>query len=386
MRSVYLDNAATTNPKPKAVIDAMVKYLEEVGASPGRGGYRSSLEAGRILYDTRIKLKKLFNAPDEEHIIFTHNITYGLNFVLMGFLEKNDHVITTSMEHNSVIRPLRFLEKTRGIKLTIIKGDSKGRIDPQDLKKALRDDTKMIVITHASNVTGTVMPIEEIAKIKAGTDAVLALDTAQTAGVLDLDFEKLNLDALAFTGHKGLYGPQGTGGLVLSEDFSKSLSPLIHGGTGSRSDLEFQPELMPDKFEAGTSNMPGISGLSAALDFLNSRGLKDIREHESKLTKSFINGLCEIKNVKVYGPKDIKQRVSTVSIGVDGCDMGELSYLLDSDYGVMTRSGLHCAPLAHKTIGTFPEGTLRFSFGIFNTEDDVEYAITALQKSIDKLL
>lgn len=386
MKTVYLDNAATTNPKPESVIDAMVDYMKEIGASPGRGGYKASLESGRILYETRIKLKELFNAPDEEHIIFTHNVTYGLNFVIMGLLKQGDHVITTSMEHNSVIRPLRFLEKTRNIELTIIKGDSEGKVDPEDFKKAIKENTKAIIITHASNVTGTIIPVEEIAKIKEQKDVFLVLDTAQTAGVLDLDFKKLNLDALAFTGHKSLYGPQGTGGLVLSKELSQVLQPLIHGGTGSRSDLEYQPEMAPDKFEAGTQNMPGISGLSAALDFLNKMGLKNIREHEQNLANLFIEGLKEIKNVKVYGPKNPKERVSTVSITVDECDMGELSFLLDADYGVMTRSGLHCAPQAHKTIGTFPEGTLRFSFGVFNKEDDVRYALEALENCIRKLV
>lgn len=386
MKTVYLDNAATTNPKPENVIDAMVGYMKEIGASPGRGGYRASLESGRILYEARMKLKKLFNAPDEEHIIFTHNITYGLNFVLMGLLKQRDHVITTSMEHNSVIRPLRFLEKTKNIELTIIEGDSKGEVNPDDFKCAIRENTKLIVLTHASNVTGTILPIEEISKVKDQTDAFLVLDTAQTAGVLDLDFRKLNLDALAFTGHKGLYGPQGTGGLVLSKDLSEKLYPLIHGGTGSRSDLEYQPEIVPDKFEAGTHNMPGIAGLSAALDFLDKEGIENIRKHEQDLSKLFMKGLKEIKDVKVYGPKDPKKQVSTISITVDGCDMGELSYLLDAEYGVMTRSGLHCAPLAHKTIGTFPEGTLRFSFGVFNTQDDVKYALGALGNCIKKLL
>jgi cysteine desulfurase/selenocysteine lyase len=378
MRKVYFDNAATSTPKPQCVLDAMQDYLKTVGASPGRGGYARSLEAGRVVFDARQKIKNLFNAPSEENVVFTHNITYALNFVLSGLLKPHDHVITTGMEHNSVIRPLRFLQKTGEVELTVIPCDAQGNLNPDNIEKAIKPNTKLIVMTHASNVTGGIMPVEAVSDIKEGAGVFLMLDTAQTAGVLDIDFEKLKLDFLAFTGHKSLLGPPGTGGLVLTTESAQWVDPVIHGGTGSRSDMEFQPDMLPDKFEAGTLNTVGIAGLSAALDFLEERGISCIRKHESELTAAFIQGVNQIPRVKVYGPEEPEKRVATVSITIEGVDMGELAYSLDADYGIMIRSGLHCAPLAHKTIGTFPEGTLRFSFGLFNTMEEVSYCLEIL--------
>ncbi|MGB9812339.1 MAG: aminotransferase class V-fold PLP-dependent enzyme [Thermovenabulum sp.] len=384
MNVIYFDNAATSFPKPERVINAMQNYFKNIGASPGRGGYKNSINAGRIIFETRSKLKKLFNAPKEENIIFTLNVTHAINYSLNGFLNAGDHVITTSMEHNSVIRPLRFLEKYRNIELTIINCDKNGILNPDDIRKAIKKNTKLIALTHASNVTGTVMPIEEVAKIKKENGVVLLLDTAQTAGFLDIDFKKLDIDILAFTGHKSLLGPQGTGGLVLSDNIAKTLIPFIHGGTGSKSEIEFQPDFLPDKFEAGTPNTIGIAGLSSAVDFLEEEGLNKIRNHELELTKQFIEGIIEIPKIKIHGLKNIENRVSTVSITVDNIDPAFLAYKLDNQYNIMVRPGLHCAPLAHKTIGTFPYGTLRFSFGYFNTKEEVDFAIKALIKIIEE--
>jgi len=385
MKKVYFDNAATSNPKPDSVLDAMQHYLKCICTSPGRGGYGQGLEAGRIVFETRRKIKDLFNAPSEENVIFTPNVTYALNFVMMGLLKSGDHVITTSMEHNSVIRPLRFLERTRQIEVTVVPCDAQGKLAPEDIRNAIRDNTKLIVMTHASNVTGQIMPVEAVAKIKEQAGVFFMLDTAQSAGVLDIDFKRLKLDFLAFTGHKSLYGPPGTGGLVISNAAAKAVDPVIHGGTGSLSDSEMQPGFLPDKFEAGTPNTVGIAGLSAALDFINEKGIDSIREHERQLTLAFIRGLKQIPRIKVYGSEDPEERVGTVSISVEGVDLGKMAYELDADYGIMIRSGLHCSPLAHKTIGTFPEGTLRFSFGVFNTMEDITYGLEVLNEMAAKI-
>lgn len=384
MKRVYFDNAATSFPKPKEVIQAMQRYMQEIGVSPGRGSYELGLEAGRVLYKTRLKFKEIFNSPLEENIIFTPNITYALNFALMGILRPGDHVITTSMEHNSVLRPLRYLQKAIGIEVTVVKGDALGNIDPEDIKKSIRKNTRVIVFTHASNVTGGIIPVEDICKLKENTDAFFIMDGAQTAGVIDIDFEKLNLDFLCFTGHKSLYGPPGTGGMVISERACLQISPIIHGGTGSRSHLEYQPDFMPDKLEAGTPNTVGIAGISAALDFINEQGIENIRKHEICLTKKFLEGLREIPKIKVYGCDDSDKRVSTVSLTIQGLDLGEAAYRLDREYGIMVRSGLHCAPLAHKTIGTYSEGTLRFSFGYFNTLEEISYGLLAIKNIANK--
>jgi cysteine desulfurase/selenocysteine lyase len=386
MRRIYFDNAATSKPKPKNVLDAINGYLEDICTSPGRGGYALGLEAGRIIFETREKIKHLFNGQKEENVVFTQNVTYALNFALLGLLKPGDHAITTSMEHNSVIRPLRFLQKYKNVKFSIIKCNEKGELDPADIIREIRPSTKIIVLTHASNVTGTILPIESLPEIKNKTDAFMVLDAAQTAGVIDIDFEQLGLDCLGFTGHKSLYGPPGIGGLVMSDRACDAIVPTVLGGTGSRSDVEYQPDFMPDKMEAGTPNTAGIAGLSAGLDFIQKTGIKSIYKHEMKLTADFINGLKQIPRVKIYGPDQLDKRVSTVSITLDGFDMGELAFRLDTEYGIMIRSGLHCSPLGHKTIGTFPEGTLRFSFGFFNTEEEVKYCIEAIKNLVQEIL
>lgn len=377
-KHVFLDNAATSNPKPEAVKQAMMDYLCNIGASPGRGGYSLSLEAGGIVFEAREAICNLFNAPSEDQVIFTPNVTYALNLALQGLLKPSDHVITTGMEHNSVIRPLRTLEEKRQVKVTVVPCDSEGRLDPQDIQAALCPNTKLIVFTHASNVSGTVMPLADIAAIAHEAGIFLLVDTAQTAGVLQLDFKQLKLDGLAFTGHKSLYGPPGTGGLVVSKRLAKEMEPLIYGGTGSKSDDEHQPLFLPDKFEAGTTNTVGIAGLLAGIKFITDTGQQQIAAHEKHLAQLFIDGLNDIPQIKLHGPKGEQNRVATVSITVPGQDLGELAYRLDAKYGIMVRSGLHCAPLAHRTLGTFPEGTLRFSFGYFNTEEEVIYSLDAL--------
>ncbi|MGI6603597.1 MAG: aminotransferase class V-fold PLP-dependent enzyme [bacterium] len=377
---IYLDNAATSNPKPDTVWQAMESYMRTLGTSPGRGGYASSLASGRLVFSTRSRVCSLFNVPTEKQVVFMPNVTYALNTAFKGLLVPGDHVITSSMEHNSVIRPLRFLEAEGDIEVSIVPCNSKGELDPEDVRKALRPDTKMIVLTAASNVTGTLMPIHAVGRIAREAGVYYVLDTAQAAGYLDLNFGDLATDVLAFTGHKSLYGPPGTGGFVLSERAAAQMVPLVQGGTGSRSDREEQPEDLPDKFEAGTLNTVGIAGLGAGVEFVLEQGLARIRVHESNLTRLFIAGLREISGLRFYGPDEDRERVPTVSVTLPGLDLGEVAYRLDAEYGIMVRSGLHCSPLAHRTIGTFPEGTLRFSFGYFNTEVDVHAALQALER------
>ena len=380
MRKIYLDNAATTSKKPEGVKNAILDYYENIGCSPGRGGYEDSIKAGRIILDARTKIADFFNVPKPEQIIFTHNVTYALNMGLKGILKNNDHVITTTMEHNSVLRPLHGLEEKGIIEVDYVKCNKDGSLDPAEIKKYIKDNTKVIVITYASNVTGTIMPVKKVAKIAKENNLYFILDTAQAAGLYDIDFKELNTDILAFTGHKGLMGPPGTGGFAVSEKIAKKMDSLIEGGTGSISDKEYQPDFLPDKFESGTMNTPGIAGLKAGLDFIEKTSLENIRKHELNLSQKFINGLKENKKVKIFGPANHKKQAPTISIQYEDLDMGEMSFMLDDQYGIMTRSGLHCAPFAHKTIGSFPEGTLRFSIGYFNTEEEIDYTLEKLKE------
>lgn len=380
MEEIYLDNAATSRTKPDNVIEAMNNYLTEIGCSPGRGGYECSLQASRIVLNTRLAFADFFNVDSPEQIIFTHNITHGLNYALKGLLKEGDHVITTSIEHNAVVRPLKGLEEAGVIEVDYISCDEAGIVDPEDVEKAVCDNTKLLVTTHASNIVGTLTSVKQLGEIADKHGLYFILDTAQTAGIYDLDVADLKLDVLAFTGHKGLMGPTGTGGLAVSKEVAQEMEPLIEGGTGSISDKEYQPDFLPDKFESGTMNTVGLAGLKAGVEFIQEEGLDKIRTHELGLTDRLLQGLDAIEGIKIYGPKDIKLQTSTVSIDVDGFDLGQLSFILDNEYGIMTRSGLHCAPLAHRTIGSFPEGTLRFSIGYFNTAQEIDYTLETLEE------
>lgn len=380
MKKVYLDNAATTYPKPAAVINAMVDFMTNIGCNPGRGGYEMSLQSGRIVYETRNKLNHMFNGPGTDNVIFTQNITASLNIAMKGMFKNGWHIITTSMEHNSVIRPLRQLESEKGIKTTIVQCSEDGTLDPHDIIKAITKDTKAVVMTHASNLVGTILPISEVGRICKEHGLYFIVDTAQTAGTLDIDFKESNIDILAFTGHKGLLGPQGIGGFLISDRANDITSCCFEGGTGSKSHMDVQPDFLPDKFESGTLNTPGIAGLKAGIDFISKEGIKTIRYHESELTHAFIEGLKSIDGIKIYGPQDSKKQTSTVSINIEDMDPGEISYILDSSYGIMTRSGIHCTPHAHKTIGSFPKGTVRFSIGYFNTREEIDYVLSSLKE------
>lgn len=377
--SIYLDNAATSWPKPESVIRAMNHFNELIGSNPGRSGHHLSVEAGRILYNTREILSELFKVPDPLRIAFTSNITHSLNIVINGLLKPGDHVITTSMEHNSVMRPLRQLELA-GLELTVIDCSRSGILDPSLIHKFIKSNTKLIISTHASNVTGTILPITEIGKISSDYGITFCVDSAQTAGVLEIDVVKNHIDILCFTGHKGLLGPMGTGGLYIREDLEKNIDSLMYGGTGSRSEFEIQPDFMPDKYESGTPNTIGIAGLCAGAEFIKNTGIENIHLKENVLQKRFLDGLSEIKNITLYGPGNTTEQVAVTAFNIGEQSPSDTAYHLDEKYGILTRPGLHCAPTSHKTIGTFPQGTNRISFGYFNTTDDVDTALKAIHE------
>lgn len=377
---IYLDNAATSFPKPEIVYEAIMESMREYGANPGRSGHKLALKAGRAIYETRELLSKFFNIEDPMRIIFTSNATDGLNLVIKGLLKSGDHVITTSMEHNSVLRPLKALDNI-GVETTVIQCDEIGCIDIKDIEDNIKNNTKLIVTTHASNVTGTIFPIKQIGEIAKKHDIIYMVDAAQTAGIYNIDVIDMNIDILAFPGHKSLLGPQGTGGVYIKKGVE--ITQMKEGGTGSKSDSLIQPDIYPDKFESGTPNMPGIVGLGAGIKYIIDKGIDNIRDHENKLAKVFIDGLREIKDVKIYGPCDIEKQAPVISINIGEEDSSEVSYILDQVFNIAVRPGLHCAPLAHRTIGCYEQGCIRFSVGPFNTINDIKAAIEAVQ-TIDR--
>ncbi|ATW24313.1 aminotransferase class V-fold PLP-dependent enzyme [Candidatus Formimonas warabiya] len=371
----YFDNAATSFPKPEEVYREVEKYLRVYGANPGRSGHKMALQAGRVIFETRELLAKLFHIDDPMQVIFTSNATAALNLAIKGYLKRGDHVLLTSMEHNSVIRPIKALENM-GVEHTIVTCAKDGALNPEDMEKALKSNSKMIISTHASNVTGTLMPVQEIGTISQKNHLAFLLDASQTAGVYDLDVNAMNIDMMAFPGHKSLLGPQGTGGLYIRKGLE--LCEMIQGGTGSKSDRIVQPEMMPDRYESGTLNTPGIAGLGAGIKFILRQGMDEIRHHESDLTNYLLEKLAEIKKVDVYGPMNTLKQAPVVSLNIRGMDSSEVAYELDSKYDIAVRPGLHCAPLAHETIGTLEQGTVRFSIGYFNTKENVDQAVNAL--------
>lgn len=373
---VYFDNAATSYPKPEVVYDSIMTAMREYGANPGRSGHKMALKAGRGIFETRELICKLFNSNNPMNVIFTFNATEALNIGIKGVLREGDHVITTSMEHNSVLRPIKYLERF-GVESTIVKADSKGRINPKDIEKSIKNNTKLIVCTHISNLTGTIMPIEEIGSISKENGIIFMVDASQSAGVYDIDVEKMNIDLLAFPGHKGLLGPQGTGALCIKDGLE--LQSYMQGGTGSSSHSLDHPEILPDKFESGTTNGPGIIGLGAGIKYILDKGMHNIREHEESLAMHFIEEAKKIDGVTLYGPLDVKQQAAVVALNIKDADSSEVSYILDQEYDIAVRPGLHCAPLAHETINTLEQGAVRFSFGLFNTHEEVDYCIKALK-------
>lgn len=374
---IYLDNAATTYPKPETVYDAIMDCMKNYCANPGRSGHKLAMRAAREIYDARENIAKLFNIDNPMNVVFTNNATDSLNLAIKGVVKDGEHIITTSMEHNSVVRPIKSLEKY-GIKNTIVQCDKDGFLDVDRIKEAIKPNTKLIVTTHASNVVGTLIDIKSVGEIAKENNILYLLDASQTAGVYNIDVKDINVDMIAAPGHKCLFGPQGTGILYIREGINVNISK--EGGTGSRSEDLFQPELLPDKYESGTHNTPGIAGLNEGIKFILNKGIDNIRIHEEQLCQYMINRLNEVPNIIIYGPKNSKQRAPVISINIGYMDPGEVTFLLDSKYGIATRSGIHCAPLAHKTIGTLEQGAIRFSLGYFNTKADIDKAIEALKE------
>ncbi len=377
MRNVYLDNGATSYPKAPGVAESMAEYILNVGTNVNRGAYSSSFKAENTVYETRELLCELFRFNKPENVIFTKNITESMNVLLKGLLKENDHAVVSSMEHNAVMRPLNKLNK---VEYTKVICNEKGELNIEDVKKAIKDNTKAIIMTHASNVCGTVLDLEKVGQVCKKHNLFFIIDSAQTAGFQDIDFQKFNADAIGFTGHKGLLGPQGIGGFIVNDRINNEMTTFIEGGTGSLSDTEIQPDYMPDKFEAGTLNIPGIYGLNASLKYLLKNGVKNIREKEIYLLSRFIDGILNIENIKLIGKTATLDRTGILSIDFINNDNGIVSHELGKEYGIMTRSGMHCAPSAHKTLGTFPKGTVRFSVSHFTTMEEVDYAIDCINK------
>jgi cysteine desulfurase family protein len=379
---IYFDNAATSFPKPKSVGEAMIEFMDKIGANPGRSGHRLSVEAGRIVLDAREAIAKLLNVDDPMRIVFQSNATEALNLGLRGILNAGDHVITGSMEHNSVMRPLRDLEQ-KGIELTIVQGSKEGFLEPQYVSEAVKKNTKMIVLNQASNVVGSLLPTREVGKIAREKNIPFLIDAAQTAGCFPIDMKSDLIDLLAFSGHKSLLGPQGTGGLVIGENVDiKELTHLKSGGTGSRSEYEKQPDFLPDKYESGTLNTVGLAGLAVGVHFVLEETVEKIRDKEMELTRRFIDGARELPGLTLYGGLNEKRQTSTISFVLSNVSPSETGLILDEKYDVLCRVGLHCAPMAHRTIGTFPNGTVRFGMGYFNTSAEVDLALEALKDMV----
>ena len=383
MDAIYLDNASTTFPKPKAVPEAMYHYMTRSGSNINRGCYDRAYAVEELVYETRQMLCSLFGGEDCRNVAFTKNVTESLNVILKGLLKPGDHVLVSSMEHNAVMRPLVQLEK-QGISFSRIPCRRDGSLILEEMAPLVKKETRAVVMTHASNVCGTMMPYEQVGAFCRERGLLFIADTAQTAGVWPLDMERMKIDALAFTGHKGLLGPQGIGGFLLSEKLLPQMESLIAGGTGSISHTEVMPDFMPDRFEAGTMNLPGIVGLHAGLGWIRETGMEQIRSHELVLTRQFLEGLKSMdpyeKRLRVVGKKDTEGRTGVVSVQTVRRELAQTAYELDVQYGIMTRVGLHCAPSAHQTLGTFPTGTIRFSFGWWNTREETALALQALDE------
>lgn len=375
--SIYLDNAATSFPKPDRVYSEMDRVLRFVGVSPSRGGYRQSLDASRILFETREALAALFGVSDSSRIVITHSATESLNLAVKGILRPGDHAVSTTMEHNSLARPLHEMSLA-GVAVTLVQGDHDGYVSVDEIVAALTPETRLVAMTHCSNVTGAINPVAEIGAILKERGITFLLDASQSAGSVPIDVMGMNIDLLAAPGHKGMYGPQGTGLLYVAEGVT--LKPLIVGGTGGSSTDLLQPLEMPERYESGTHNIAGIAGLKAGTDYILEKGVDVIHSQELALVSRLISGLSEIDGVRVINSDIAKPRGSVVSFTLFGADPSVIGYSLDRDFDISVRVGLHCAPLAHRTIGTFPEGTVRVSPGMFNTETDIDSFVAAIRQ------
>ena len=386
MNRIYLDQASTSFPKAPGVAQAMMDYLTMNGVNVNRGCYSSAYSAEEVIYETRQLLAELFHFSKCKNVIFTPNVTTSLNFILKGFLKPGDHILVSAMEHNAVMRPVVQLASS-GISFDRIPCRTDGSMILEKVEELIRPETKAIVTLHASNVCGTRMPLDALGEICQRHQLYFVVDSAQTAGIVPINMDKMHIDALAFTGQKGLRGPQGTGGFLVSQELAEQMEPLISGGTGSVSHTEEIPDFMPDRFESGTPNLPGIYGLHEALLYLKTHSLQAINEKELSLTGYFLEQLQALddtgRHIRIIGKKDLTDRNAVVSIQTPEIDMSQVAWQLDNEYGVMTRVGLHCAPNAHKTLGTYPAGTIRFSFGPENTKNELDFAIQGLKKILD---
>ena len=378
MRTIYLDNAATSFPKPEGVSSRMKEYMDTVGATINRSVYGAAQDAGLVTLLLRESIARFFHFQEPAtHVILTPGATAGLNMVIKGLLKPGDHCIVSSMEHNAVMRPLLQLA---GVEFDRIPCSREGLMNPADVEGLIQPNTRLLIMAHGSNVCGAVQDAEAVGRICKKHGIPFVLDAAQTAGHIDIDFEGWGLSALAAPGHKGLLGPSGIGILLLRDDFAKLLDPLIAGGTGSASDSEYLPSYLPDRFESGTPNLPGIYGLAASMEFLTNQGLSKLFAHEMQLCRRFMEGLKDIPGAVVCGPQGLENRVGVISLDFPGQDNAEVAYRLETEFGILTRCGLHCAPSAHKTLDTFPRGTVRFSLGFASTEADVDGALAAIRQ------
>ena len=379
---IYFDNGSTSWPKAPGVAEAVGRLLTEGAFNINRGNYEGAYEVEAAVLDTRDQLARLFHAENSRRVIFTPGITHSLNYFIRGFLKRGDHVLVTGMEHNAVMRPLRCMER-EGVAWECIPTDREGNVRASDVAGMIRKDTKAVIALHASNVCGTIVPVEEIGRICRERGVFFVVDTAQSAGTIPLHMEEACVDFLAFTGHKGLLGPQGVGGFLISDRLDGQMEPLIAGGTGSSSDSLDMPRTLPDKYESGTMNLPGIIGLHAALSYLERTGLETIRRRKLELTGYFLEEVKKLPSVRIAGRQGTEGRVAVVSLDFEGRDNAVTAFRLEQEYGIMTRVGLHCAPMAHRALGTFPQGTVRFAFSAANTEDEIDRCVRALHSILD---
>ena len=381
-KEYYFDNSATSNPKPKAVLEKVQEALISFNGNPGRSGYKKAVEIDRAIYNVRVKIAEFFNIKDPLKIAFTSNASESLNFAVKGAGLSDCHIISSVLEHNSVLRPLHYLRDEKNVSLSFVSPHRDSEDFLKEIKSLINEKTKAVVLNHISNVTGYIADIEAVGKLCREKNLLFIVDASQSAGFLKIDVEKFNIDILCFTGHKSLFGIQGTGGIYVREGIS--LNPLLEGGTGSFSKLPRQPKRMPELLECGTLNTPGILSLGAGIDFINSVGLENIKNHEYALTKRFIDKISEIENITIYGYKDIF-RGAVVSLNIKNISSSDLSAVLDEEFNICTRSGFHCAPLAHKFYDTYETGMVRFSFGYFNTAEEIDYAAETLKEICSEL-
>lgn len=379
MEKIYFDNGSTSWPKAPKVAEAMADLLTHGAFNINRGNYEGAYEVEATVLDTREQMARLFHAKDSRSVIFTPGITYSLNYFIKGFLQSGDHVLVSGMEHNAVMRPLKQMEAI-GVTYDVVRTEMDGTIQPEDVERAIKNNTKAIIMLHASNVCGTIVPIKAIGEICRRHHLFFVVDTAQSAGTIPVDMQECNVDFLAFTGHKGLLGPQGIGGFLISEELNDQMKPYIAGGTGSQSDVLLMPESLPDKYESGTMNLPGIIGLHAALSYIEETGIETIHRKKMELTQYFLENVKEFSNIRIVGKKGMKDRVAVVSLDFVQEDNAVVAFELEQYYGIMTRVGLHCAPIAHRTLQTYPQGTVRFAFSASNTRDEIDQCIEGFRE------